>query len=146
MTTKSDQALSYFEQGFSCPQSVLATYAEQLGLDLETALKISSGFAGGMGRMGETCGAVTGAFMVIGLKFGPATPDDAEARQRTFELVRKFAQTFKSANPSLLCKELLGFDVSTPEGKEAAKQPGAYDPCQKIIKNAVEILESIIGE
>jgi len=126
----------------SC-QSVLSVYAEESGLDRETALKLACGFGAGMARMGETCGAVTGALMVIGLRFGSAVPGDNPAKLRTFELIGEFARQFEGRHGSLVCKELLGFDMSTPKGRETAKQPGSFEHCPQLVQSAAEILEGI---
>lgn len=144
MSTKPEQAVETFKKRFNCSQSVLSVYAEEAGLDRETALKLACGFGGGMGRMGQTCGAVTGAFMAIGLNFGAARPGDNPDKLRTFELIDKFARRFEARHDSLVCKDLLGFDMSTPEGREAAKRPGSFDICPKLVQSAVETLEEII--
>jgi C_GCAxxG_C_C family probable redox protein len=140
-----EQAVSCYKEGFSCAPAVLSAFASEFGLDIETALKIATGFGGGMGRMGETCGAVTGAFMVIGLKYGKSKADDNQAREKTYELVREFASRFKSRNGTILCKELLGYDLSTSEGMKLAKEKGVTAAlCPKFIQNAAEILEEML--
>ncbi|MHC4743516.1 MAG: C-GCAxxG-C-C family protein [Planctomycetota bacterium] len=144
MSTKPEQAVETFKERFNCSQSVLSVYSEEAGLDRETALKLACGFGAGMGRMGETCGAVTGAFMAIGLKFGASEPGDNPDKLRTFELIDQFARRFEARHGSLVCKELLGFDMSTPEGKETARQPGSFEICPKLVQSAVETLEEII--
>ena len=83
--------------------------------------------------------------MAIGLKFGSAVPGDSPAKLRTFELIEEFVRQFEGRHGSLLCKELLGFDMSTPEGREAAKQPGSFEACPQFVQSAVEILEEIFG-
>jgi C_GCAxxG_C_C family probable redox protein len=139
-----EQAVSCYKGGFSCAPAVLSAYASEFGLDIETALKIATGFGAGMGRMGETCGAVTGAFMVIGLKYGKSKADDNQAREKTYELVREFVSRFKARNGSIVCKELLGCDLSTPEGMKLAKETGvAATLCPKFVQNAAEILKEI---
>ena len=95
---KADCAVSYFEEGFSCSQAVFSTYGPQLGLDRECALKIAGTFGGGMGRMGETCGAVTGAFMVIGLKYGNSKVEDNPSKEKAYSRVRGFVDMFQSRN------------------------------------------------
>ena len=90
-------------------------------MDRQTAMKVSAGFGGGMGRMAGTCGAVTGAFMVLGLKHGG---EDMEAREKAYRLVREFASQFEARHGSLLCKDLMGCDISTPEGMQATKDRG----------------------
>lgn len=145
MNTKPAQALAMFKKRFNCSQSVLSVYAEETGLDRETTLKLACGFGGGIAGMGETCGAVTGALMAIGLKFGATLPGDSPAKLQTFELIGRFAEEFKTRHGSLLCKDLLGFDMSTPEGKEIARQKGSFDICPNLVKSAVQILEETVS-
>ena len=111
---KADQAVSCFKSGFSCSQAIFSTYGEQFGLDKHVALKISGTFGGGMAGMAETCGAVTGAFMVIGLKYGKIKPEDEESKRRAYALVKEFVKNFINVI------------------------------CPKLVKNAVEILEEIL--
>jgi len=147
MIAKSEQAVSCFKEGFCCSQAVLSVYCEQFGLSRQTALKIARGFGGGMGRMAQTCGAVTGAFMVIGLKYGAADARDKQSRERTYELVREFARRFEKRNGSIICKELLGCDISLPEGARIAKENGLFTSvCPGLVQDAAEILEEIINE
>lgn len=96
--------------------------------------------------MGETCGAVTGAFMVIGLKYGATLGEDKASKEKTHQVVREFAEKFASRNGSIACKELLGCDLSTPEGNAQAKEKNLfYTVCPKFVKDAAEILEEIPG-
>jgi C_GCAxxG_C_C family probable redox protein len=140
-----EQADSCFEEGFSCSQAVFSTYAPQLGLDRESALKVAGPFGGGMGGLGNTCGAVTGAFMVIGLKHGRLRVDDIETKERVYSLVKEFARRFASRNGSILCRELLGHDISTPEGRSLARDKGLFDTiCPKLVQDAAEIIEQIL--
>jgi C_GCAxxG_C_C family probable redox protein len=140
-------ACARFEEGFSCSQAVFSAYAEHLGLDRETALKISGGFGGGMGRMAQTCGAVTGAFMAIGLKYGAVETDDQEAKDKTYALIREFADRFKSRHGSITCQELLGCDISKPENMEMAREQGLFKAtCPGLVRDAAEILEEILAE
>ena len=134
-----------FGERFNCAQAVLAAYAEDLGLDRETALKIASPFGAGMARMGETCGAVTGAFMAIGLKYGRTRSDDEAAKEKTYELMHEFVKRFKERNTSILCNVLLGFDISTPEGRERAAEKDTHaNVCPKYVQDAAEILEDLL--
>ena len=140
-------ACARFEEGFSCSQAVFSAYAEHLGLDRETALKISGGFGGGMGRMAQTCGAVTGAFMAIGLKYGAVETDDQEAKDKTYALIREFSDRFKSRHGSITCQELLGCDISKPENMEMAREQGLFKAtCPDLVRDAAEILEEILAE
>jgi C_GCAxxG_C_C family probable redox protein len=134
--TNTEKALQTFSEGFNCAQAVFMTFAEQLGLDTETAAKISSGFGGGM-HIGSTCGAVTGAFMAISLKFG-------EGKKRTYDKTAEFSEKFLERNPSLKCPDLLGVDVRIEEELTKAKQDGLFRKvCDNLIKDACEILEEM---
>ncbi len=140
-----ERAADYFARGFNCSQSVLAAYAEQFGLTEEQALKVAGGFGGGMGRMAETCGAVTGAIMVIGLKFASTTPGDIQGKENAYAVVREFVHRFKGRNVTVLCRELLDCDISTPEGMKRAQQEKLIKKCcPKLIQDAAEILDQLI--
>jgi len=116
-----------------------------MGLNREIALKISQAFGGGMAQMGETCGAVTGAFMVIGLKYGRTRADDDEAKAKTCSLVKEFAEQFKARNGTIICRELLGCDIGTPEGNRVAKDKELFSTvCPSFVRDAVDILEKIL--
>ncbi|HUT47101.1 MAG TPA: C-GCAxxG-C-C family protein [Sedimentisphaerales bacterium] len=147
MNTKPEQAVNNFKEGSNCSQAVLSVYAEESGLSRKTALKIARGFGGGMGRMAQTCGAVTGAFMVLGLKYGNADIHDKEAREKIYGLVREFVRRFESRNSSIVCRELLGCDISKPEGAMAAKENGLFTSvCPELVRDAAEILDEMINE
>ncbi len=139
---KAKKAQTRFEEEFSCSQSVLSTLAPELGLDEKTALKIASAFGGGMMRHGEVCGAVTGALMVLGLKYGSSNPDEEEnVRDASQELMKRF----KEKNGSLLCRELLGYHLIVPEESEAAKESGAFTKvCPLMVHNATTLAEEIM--
>jgi C_GCAxxG_C_C family probable redox protein len=140
-----ERAVSLFKEGFSCSQAVLAAYGEQFDLQQELALRIAGAFGGGMGRMGETCGAVTGAIMVIGLKFGCTTAGDLKARENAYAVVREFVHRFKGRNVSVLCWELLDCDIGTPEGMKRAREEGLIKKtCPKFVRDAAEILDQLI--
>ncbi len=141
----SDQAAVCFAQGFNCSQAVFSTYCERLGLDPKTALKISCSFGGGMGRMGGTCGAVTGAYMLIGLKYGKYKAGDTASKEKTYALVREFTEKFKAVHGSVLCSELLGCDIGTDEGGKFAKENGLWDTlCPVFVRDAVRIVEGML--
>jgi C_GCAxxG_C_C family probable redox protein len=147
MTTRSDRAVAYFKEGFSCSQAVLASYAQENGLTVEQALKVAGAFGGGMGRMGDTCGAVTGAFMVIGLKYGKTRADDEPSKENAYRLVQEFAKRFRSRHGSIVCRDLLSCDLSTPEGRKTAAECHLTETrCPLFVQDAVEILEKIFKE
>jgi C_GCAxxG_C_C family probable redox protein len=142
---KIERAVACFEEGFSCTQAVLSTYCSESGLSHDIALKIAGGFGGGMGRMGKTCGAVTGAFMVLGLKYGGTEAADKDKKEKTYTLVREFTNEFKSRNGYIGCNELLGYDISTPDGRRLVQEKGLFSTlCPKLVRDAAEILEQLL--
>ena len=141
-----EQAVERFGNGFNCSQAVLGSYCRQFGLDYETAFKVATGFGGGM-RMGETCGAVMGAFMILGLKYGNTTAEGKAANGKTYEKVVEYTKRFKARNDSVVCKELLGCDISRPDGMKKAEEDGLYDSvCPKMVRDAVEVLDEMLEE
>jgi len=142
--SNADKAVAIFKEGFSCSQAVLAAYCERFGLDLDTAMKISTGFGGGM-HLKQTCGAVTGAIMAIGLKYGRTKADDQASKAKTYEIVAEFANEFKRRHGSIACLELIGCDITTPEGMQQARDEKLFaSVCTKLITTATEILDRIL--
>lgn len=142
---KEEKALETFSTGLNCAQSVLSSFAGELGLEADTALKIAAGFGGGMGGLGGTCGAVTGAFMVIGLTQGHSAGEDKAGKEATYALVRQFAADFSEKHGSILCRELLGHDVSTARGYRDAAEGGVFKTlCPRFVKGAVQILQNLL--
>jgi C_GCAxxG_C_C family probable redox protein len=143
--SRCQDAVQLFRQGFSCSQAVAAALCDSLGLEREKALKISQAFGGGMAGMGRTCGAVTGAMMVIGLKYGRTRPEDEEAKARTYRLVREFWQRFLDRHGSTDCRELIGVDLSSAEGHKMGEERGVFATlCPRFVSDAVAILEQIL--
>jgi C_GCAxxG_C_C family probable redox protein len=137
-----DKAESLFRSGCACSQAVLGTYGPRFGLNEDEAMRVSAGFAGGM-RMAETCGAVTGAFMVLGLAYCDGKCRTAEGRKRAYEKVVSFAEEFKARHESLACRELLGCDISTPEGARLATEKGLFrSECPELVRSAAELVEA----
>jgi len=140
------RAVDAFKEGFSCSQAVLSAFSETMGLDRSTALKISQSFGGGMAHMGETCGAVTGAFMVIGLQHGRTRADDDEAKEKTYATVHEFILRFKARYNSIVCKEILGYDVSDEaEFKQAQNEEVFQRICPNLVQSAAEICEDLLS-
>ncbi len=140
-----EKAISRFNDKFNCAQSIMSTYSTQYGLDNDTALKLATGFGGGMAKFGRTCGAVSGAFMVIGLKYGMGINEDIEVKEKTYQVIRKFSDRFQEINGSVICRELLGCDINTLEGIDYYNQNEFFEKkCLKYVKNAVEVLEEIL--
>ncbi len=141
-----DEADALFSQRFNCSQAVLAACGARHGLDRRTALQIGEAFGGGMGRMGLTCGAVTGAFMTIGLVHAKLTPEDDAARQKSIALVQRFRQAFEARHGSICCRELIGCDLSTPAGYQQAIDRGVFvSICPKLVHDAAAIVEELLG-
>lgn len=144
---KADKAKALFKQGYNCSQSVLGAWCEEVGLDIDTALKISCGFGAGMGRMREVCGACTGAFMVLGLKFGTTDGSDAKAKGENYEIIQKFAARFKEENgfDSIICRELLGLDgPSKPQPDKRTNEYYKKRPCVEMVGLASGLLGEFI--
>ena len=144
--THKEKALAYFSDKFHCAPAVLAAFAEELGLTEEQALKISYCFNSGM-RRGEVCGACTGALMVLGMKYGQSVKGDMETRNNANRLTLEFLNRFSKANGSYICSDILGCDISTPEGARCALEKGRFaELCPKMVASAVNVLEEIISE
>jgi C_GCAxxG_C_C family probable redox protein len=143
---KSDDAQAYFKQGFSCSQAVFSAYAEDFGVDEETALRVAAAFGGGWARSGNVCGAASGALMVLGMKYGMVRADAPEAKERTYAIAQEFAERFRAANGAVDCRDLLGHDMSTAEGRQAIKEAGVTKTlCPGLVQNATEILDELLS-
>ena len=141
----SEKALSCFRDSFNCSQAILSTYGPIFGVDHDTCLKIACPFGAGMGRMQEVCGAVSGAFMVIGLKYGRYQLEDTESKDNTYGLVREFAGRFIKLHGSISCSTLLGCDITTDEGMQEAKEKNIFvEKCEKYVRDSAEILEEML--
>lgn len=141
-----ERASRYFEQKYHCSQSVLAAFAEELGLTEKQALKLGGCFGAGMCK-GEVCGACVGALMVLGLKYGQCEIDDIAARKKANELTDVFLEEFQKENGSYICRELLKCDIATKEGREYAREHNLFTAfCPKMVCSAVEIVERIMNE
>ncbi len=142
-----DAAAAHFAGKYLCSQSILMAFAPELGIEPAVAARIGAPFGGGMARMGWTCGAVTGALMVIGLKYGHELPDQETRKENTYGLVRKFLAGFEKRNRTVACRELLGVDISTPEGLEKIdREKMCENVCPKFVRDAAEVLERVLAE
>ncbi len=145
---KATQARNYFEQGYNCAQSVVAAFAQEMGMDEKTALRLSSSFGGGMGGLRETCGAVSGMFMVLGLLKGYDMPDDPEAKKAHYQRIQALAQEMTAAYGTINCRELLA-----SHGVEAKAQPSLRNeayyqkrPCARYVEACARMVEEALGE
>ena len=140
----------YHDRGFGCAQAILAAFCEDFGMEVETALKISTGFGSGMGRMCEVCGALTGGFMVLGLKYGKVNTDGSKygpATETTYALTAKLAEQFKECNGSIYCRDLLGLDLSVKENRDVAVERRYFvERCGKYIQDSIELVERLLEE
>jgi len=140
---KSQYAAELFRKGFLCSQAVLATFCDSYGLDRNSALKIACGLGGGM-RCAEICGAVSGAVLVIGLKYGFTDAKDAFAKMTCEAKVEEFLCAFLEQNRHIICRDILGCDISTPEGKQKARDEKLFTTvCVNMVANASSILEDL---
>ncbi len=141
-----DVAVELFPNGWACSQAIMGAYGPRYGLDQAQALRVAAGFAGGM-RLAETCGAVTGAFMVLGLAHCGDTCQTVEGRKAAYGAVTSFAQKFGERNGSLVCRELLGCDISTAEGRKVAEEKGLFkSKCPQLVRDAAELLEGMLPD
>ena len=138
-----DIAEARFNDGYSCAQAVFSALAERWKIDAEVSLRVSAGFGGGIARSAGTCGCVTGAIMALGLMQEGVDPTANRAqKEQTYQVCRQFMRTFQERNGSTLCSELLGCDISTPEGQAVHRQGMHRALCTKLVRDAVEIVES----
>ncbi len=139
---KAEEAVACFKDGFNCSQAILSTYCEEFGIEKKVALQIACGLGAGMGRQQETCGAVSGAYLLIGLKYGKYMKDDDPAKERTYELVREFSKRFVDRNGSVSCRALLGIDLLNCDRRLAYEH--VQDECPRLVKDAAEIIEQLL--
>lgn len=148
MSTHGDKAERLFREGYNCSQAVLLAFSDITGLDDDTAAKLASSFGGGLGRMREVCGAVSGAAMVLGLVKGYSDPKDFEAKKVHYNLIQDFAARFREKNGSIICRELLTGVKTTENGTPEARTDGYYKkrPCPLLCRDAAEILDGIFDQ
>lgn len=141
-----EQTVACFKEGLNCAQALLSTYGPQFGLDREEAIRIAAALGSGMG-MGETCGAVTGALMLIGLKHSKVKGGFSFSKDKTKDNAREFVERFKARHKTTECRELLECDVSSFEGLRTAKKEKHFKKrCPKFVQDAAEILEELLEQ
>ena len=145
MSEKQEKAKELFKQGYNCSQSVLGVFCEELGMDFDTAMKVALSFGGGMGRMREVCGTVSGMFMAAGLAF---SDEKGSNKAEQYKIVQELAKRFKDMNGSIICRELLeGVETSTsPIPSERTEAYYKKRPCVELVGDAVGILEEFITQ
>ena len=135
-----------FREGYNCSQAVFGAFCEDFGMDFDTAMKLSSSFGGGMGRLREVCGAVSGMFMISGLKDGYSTTDNDDEKKEHYKRIQDLAEEFKKRNDTIICRELLE-NIKTLEGREPEKRTEEYykvRPCARFVGDAAEIIEEYL--
>ena len=146
MTDHGKIAEQNFRKGYNCAQSVLLAFGDMTGLDENTAAMLSSSFGGGLGRLREVCGAVSGAAMVMGLIKGYTDPDDREAKKAHYALIQDFAGRFRAENGSIICRDLLKGTAATEGGAPEARTQEYYRkrPCAALCRCAAQILDEML--
>ena len=141
-----ERAVELFVEGYSCSQAVAMAFCDVTGLDEKTAATLSSSFGGGLGRLREVCGAVSGAAMVLGLVKGYSDPDDREAKKEHYHLVQEFAKRFKEKNGSIICRELLSGAAASKGSDPEARTREYYQtrPCAALCRCAAQILDEML--
>ena len=146
--TRPEKAKELFENGCNCAQAVFCAFEDVTGFEHETALRFSAGFGGGMGRLREVCGAVSGMTMVLSCVFASTDPSDHEKKKALYELIQKAAADFRAENGSYICRELLslGSGASDPEPEKRTQSYYRKRPCAELVRCGAEITEKYIAQ
>jgi C_GCAxxG_C_C family probable redox protein len=144
MPETADQAVARMQEGYSCSQAVFASFAPRFGFHEDLALKMTAPFGGGIARHGYVCGAVTGALLILGLRFGSNLPKE---NQTAYEITNEFIRRFEARHGEILCRKLIGFDISTPEGSQTAKESGTFQTlCPELVRSAAGITAELLEQ
>lgn len=148
MGIKGEKAKKLFEEGYNCCQSVVGAFCEDFGMDFNTTIKMVSPLGAGMGRMREVCGAVSGMFIVLGMKEGYNDPKAFDEKKEIYEKVQNLAKEFQNKNGSIICRELLGLNIKTDNPTPSKRTDEYYKkrPCGEIVKIAADILEKELSK
>ncbi|MBR3812202.1 MAG: C_GCAxxG_C_C family protein [Agathobacter sp.] len=146
--TRKEKAMQSFLDGYNCAQCMVLAFEDLLTIDVETALKVASPFGGGMGRLREVCGSVSGMFMVLGFVKGYNEPGNYEGKKELYAHVQELARRYEEANGSIICRDLLGLSVKKEEATPEKRTEEYYKkrPCAQKIGSAAEILEQYLNE
>jgi C_GCAxxG_C_C family probable redox protein len=143
---RSRAAVERFCDGCNCSQAVLTAFADRYGLDEGLAMRIASGLGGGVGRMGDVCGTLTGAALVLGLELGPKTKEETDAKEATYVATRQLQDRFIERHGSNRCKELLEKDLSIPAEYQQVKELGLFNNrCPRYVETAVNLLDELLN-
>jgi C_GCAxxG_C_C family probable redox protein len=147
MNNETEKAVSRFNEGFNCAQALLSAFASRFGLSEEEALRLATPFGGGIARMGEVCGAVSGALMALGLRHGYSRQEDKEAKEACYGTASVFAARFRARHGSIVCRELLGCDLTSTEGTAHFKEKNLLTTvCAVVVRDAAEIVSELLGK
>lgn len=142
-----EKAINSFNSDLNCAQAVLTSYSDDLDFDKEMALQISCGFGAGMGKLQETCGAVTGSFMVLGIHNSKKFPDNGDRKEQTKVMIQDFSKKFKTIHKTLKCGELLNCDLNTDEGQKYFEENNLKKSvCEKCIADSIKIIDQLTRE
>ncbi len=145
-TNRTERAVELFRSGFNCSQAVLTAFADEFGLDEELTLRLGAPLGSGA-RNGEICGAVSGALLVLGLKYGHSSADDTERKLHGYAMAEEFTKRFREINGSIVCRDLLGYDLTKPEDMAVISEKNLFrEFCPLMVKSAVEVLEGILSK
>ncbi len=144
MATSEETAVDLFSQGYNCAQAVFSAFADRLGLEEKAALKLASPFGGGVARRGQICGAVSGALMAFGMERGAETP---AGKEEIYRLSQELLRRFEEKHGSILCRDLIGCDLSTPAGRQEAAEKGvSRSICPGLVREAAGIVRQMLAE
>ena len=148
MSSKGEQARAFFLEGYNCSQAVVLAFCDEIGIEKEKLLRMVSSFGGGMGRMREVCGAVSGMFFVAGALFGYDDPKDMQVKKEHYARIQELAARFRAQTGSIICREMLGL-----EGKDHAPAPSERTaeyykrrPCPETVRLAADLMEEYMRE
>ena len=143
---RAEKAATIFEEGYNCAQAVVLSFADDLGMDEDMLARLASSFGGGMGRLREVCGAVSGMFLVYGMMKGYSRPEDMEEKTEQYKIIQEMAAEFEKYHGSIICREILkrpkGKDSHIPE--ERSKEYYDFRPCASCVSDAAKILENFL--
>lgn len=148
MKNHGEIAEKLFREGYNCAQAVLMAFSDVTGLSKETSAQIASSFGGGLGRLREVCGAISGGAMVLGMAKGYSNPTEPSAKKAHYHLVQEFAGRFKEENGSIICRELLG-SVDTVKGNDPEARTQSYykkRPCAELVRQAADIVDQMLSK
>jgi len=144
---KNDKSVELFLEGYNCAQSIVTAFGSELGLKEKDALKLATGLGAGINYQGQTCGAVVGSYIILGLRYGIDQARDQEGKARLRMILNKFSEEFTNEYKSLNCKDILGKDVSKDDELEELRKNNVFrELCPRVVKTASNIVEKLLKE